>query len=66
MPRQTKAEKLIDMRIDAAYRRTCSGIAIDMMAIPTVFRVGRVAIVNGATDDALDKAIIDYVATIRH
>ena len=65
MTRKTKAEKLADVRIDRAYRRTCSGVQINILDIPNVFRVGTKAIADGADDTALDAAIVAYVATIR-
>jgi hypothetical protein len=38
MKKQTRAEKLIDKRIEQAYYRTCSGVQIPMLAIPGIFR----------------------------
>lgn len=63
--RPTRAEQLIDAQIDASYRRTCTGIQIDMMAIPTIFKIGRAAIKNGATEAELDTTIKDFVATLQ-
>jgi len=63
--KQTKAEKLADKRIDAAYKATCSGIPINIMDIMKVFKVGRVAIAKGVDDATLAKQIREYVETIK-
>lgn len=66
MSRQTKAEKLIDSRINNAYCRSCSGVQIDVMDIGKVFAAGRAAIAAGADDAALEAVIVAFVQTIRH
>lgn len=65
MPKQTKAEKLIDQRIERAYYATCSGIQIDIMDIGKVFEAGRSAIKQGANDDDLRVTIRYFVEAIR-
>lgn len=62
-PKQQK--KLDDKRIEQAYYKVADGVQIDMMAIPKVFKVGESAIAQGADDAALEKAIADFVETIR-
>ena len=62
-PKQQK--KLDDKRIEQAYYKVADGVQIDMMAIPKVFKVGEKAIAEGADDAALEKAIADFVETIR-
>ena len=61
MPRLTKAEKLIDRRIDEAYRRACTGVRINIIDIPKVFAAGRTFIAKGANDEVLGHAIRAYV-----
>jgi len=65
--RKTKAEKLAEKRIDAAYRATCSGIQINILDIPKVFDEGQkwLDANPNLTDDALAAAIRAYVETIR-
>ena len=60
-----KQEKLIDERISTAYRQECSGIAIPIMKLTEVYKVGRSSIASGASEEELRKAIKDYVDTIR-
>jgi len=57
--------QIADARIDAAYRRTCCGIQIDIMAIPSIFAEGRRVIAAGADDTNLDVAIRNFVEGIR-
>lgn len=65
MRRKSKSEKLIDSRIDKAYRMTCSGIQINMLDIPKVFAFGRIRIMEGEDDAALASSIRAYVESIR-
>lgn len=62
MARQSKADKAIDQRIEAAYYRNCSGVQIDIMDIGRVFKAGRAALAAGQDVDA---AIVAFVQTIR-
>jgi hypothetical protein len=59
-----RAEKLIDKRIDAAYRATCSGVAINIMDITKVFAKGRELIATGVDDAALGVGLRAFVDTI--
>lgn len=56
------SEKQIDKLVEKAYYARCSGIAIDIMDIGKVFRVGRRAYDAGLD---LGDAIAAYVETIR-
>ena len=64
MPRQPKAGKLIDRRIDEAYRRTCADVQIKTMDIPKVYAAGRNFIAKGANDEVLSVAIRAYVDAV--
>lgn len=64
MKRQTKAEKLTDARIEAAYRRSCSGVQIDIMKIGSVFEHGRKLIAGGHDDVALAAGLREFVDTL--
>ena len=63
--RQTKADKLIDKRVEASFYKHCSGVQIDIMDIGKVFAVGKDAILSGADDETLGRYLTDYVNTIR-
>lgn len=54
-----------EKRIERAYLSRCSGIAINVMDIPKVFKVGKDALDGGADDAALGDAIAAFVETIR-
>lgn len=61
MAKQTKAEKIVDRRIELAYYKSCAGIQIDAMNIGKVFQFGREAIARGVDDDHLASSIRTYV-----
>jgi len=52
----------IDRQIEAFYYRHCAGIAIDMLAIPTIFEAGRRAALAG---EDIGPAILAAVAAAR-
>lgn len=62
--KQSKASRLADRRIDEAYRRSCSGIAINIMDIGKVFTIGRAAIARGENDAELAATLLAFVRTI--
>lgn len=59
-----RAEKLIDKRIETAYRASCSGVAINIMDIGKVFAEGRKLIATGVDDAALGVGLRAFVDTI--
>lgn len=65
MPRQTKAEKALDTRIERIYYASCSGVQIPMMSIPKVFAAGRAVALAGGDDEAVKAAVVAFVETIR-
>lgn len=60
--RKTKAEKIIDSQIEAAYYRHGSGVRINIMDIPKVFTDARAKLAEGAN---LDAAMPEIVARYR-
>jgi hypothetical protein len=65
MARETKTYKAADARVDRVYRENCSGVQVNIMDIPKIFRVGHAAIAEGADDTVLKEKIVAYVETIR-
>ena len=74
--RKAKAEKQIISRgcargsyerIARAYYRTCSGVEVDIMDIPVIFRIVRVAmaLTQEWTDEALDRLVAATVESYR-
>lgn len=63
--RSKRQIKLDEARIEKAYREACSGVQINMMDISKVFKIGHVAIIRGADDEALRKTLRAFVETIR-
>lgn len=57
-------QKKIDDLVDASYRRSCSGVSINVMDISKVFKVGTAAVLEGKRDAELDKAVRAFVDTI--
>jgi hypothetical protein len=55
-------KNLLDRTVEAAYYRTCSGIAIDVLDIARVFAEGRRAVAAGQD---LDAALLAFAQTIR-
>lgn len=65
MPRQTKEEKALDVRIERLYGQSCSGVQIPLMSIPKVFAAGKAAAQAGGDDEAVKAAIVAFVEVIR-
>lgn len=61
----TRQKNKLDKQIEAAYRAECCNIQIDMMKIPSIFNVGRAALIAGADETELKRVIREYVETIR-
>ena len=59
-----KQQKEIDRRIERAYGQSCEGLAINVMDIGRVFRVGREAIAAGADDAELQRRLRAFTETI--
>lgn len=63
---KTKRQQARDeKRIEQAYYRSCSGVQIDIMDIGKVFKAGHAALLAGADEAGLEKAVVDFVQTIR-
>lgn len=62
MAKQSKADKALDREIDQLYRESCSGIQINIMDIPSVFRVAKEARAQGKD---MREAIVNFVQSIR-
>lgn len=60
-----KEKKLAETKVERAYYKRCSGITINIMDIPKVFKVGLQAIEDGLDGEALEDCIAAYVETIR-
>jgi hypothetical protein len=63
MTKQSKAQQLIDRRVETAYRAKCCGIQIDIMDIGKVFARGRTLVAEGVADDDLAAKLHEYVIT---
>lgn len=57
-------EKAKDKMIEEAYRKSCSGIAINIMDISKVFKAGHEAINNGLRDAELENAILTVTQSL--
>lgn len=67
--RKLKATKAAEERfISAAYSAACSGIQINIMDIPRVFKIGESALAANPTITAkeLGETLRTFVETIRH
>jgi hypothetical protein len=68
-PKMSRSEKTAynkaEKRIDLAYRKKCSGIAINMLDIPKVFRFGHELIAKGADDVTLETELALFVNSIQ-
>jgi len=53
--------KLEDLRIDKAYRASCTGIQINILDIPKIFNFGHIKIAEGVDDAELASSIHAYV-----
>jgi len=63
--KQTKEEKALDKKIERIYYANCQNIMIDIMNIEKVFAAGRAAASAGGDDDAIKRAVVVFVETIR-
>jgi hypothetical protein len=61
MTKEQKAEKLLDKKVEAVYYKTCSGIQINIMDIPKVFKYGRQLIAEGKS---LEEELPKFVRSI--
>jgi hypothetical protein len=63
MARTSKAaERQVENRIAEVYRRTCSGVQVNIMDVSKIYAAGRAALAAGQD---LDTAIPAFVQTIR-
>lgn len=60
-----KQQKINDKRVERAFYATCSGIPINILDIPRVFKAGNNAIKDGVDDETLRKVVRDFVESIR-
>lgn len=60
-----RQEKKLDRQVEQAYYATCSGVQINIMDIGKVFKAGRQALADGADEEQLRAAIVEFVETIR-
>jgi hypothetical protein len=60
-----RQQKRLDKRVEQAYYATCSGVQISVMDIGKVFAVGRKALADGADEEKLRSAVVEFVETIR-
>ena len=60
-----KKQTATDRRISAACARAANGIQINIMDVSRVYAVAESAVKSGADDAGLEKAIADFVQTIR-
>jgi hypothetical protein len=65
MPKQTPADKAIDVRIDKLYRVNFQGVQINIMAIPKLFDAARAVILAGGDDTAVLACMTQFITTPR-
>lgn len=59
-----KQLKEVDLRIETAYRKTCTGIQIDIMDISKVFKMGRQFVEEGMDEATLGLKIHEFVRSL--
>lgn len=59
-----KTKKAAEKQVEQAYYSMCSGVVINIMDIPKVFKVGLDALANGADDVELQAVIYTFVRSI--
>ena len=62
MARQTKADKAIDARVEAAYSKHFDCVSVNIMDLSKIMNIGRDALIAGRN---LDTAMIAAVAKFR-
>ena len=53
--------KATDKLISKIYARNCSGMSINMLRIPTLFREARELIAAGVSEEAIGAAMVAFV-----
>jgi len=64
-PSKKALEAALDNKIEKIYGQRCYGMAIPMMKIGEVFRIGREAHEAGKTDEEIGEAIFSFIASQR-
>lgn len=64
MPKKTKAEKELENRVAACFRKSCSGIQVSIFDLGSIMQVGKDVVASDPkiSDDDLSKAIFRYVS----
>lgn len=60
MPKKL-SPKAIDKLISKIYARNCSGMSINMLRIPTLFREARALVAAGIGEEAIGAAMVAFV-----
>lgn len=63
--RMTKAQKLVDARVNAAYREVGDRVQVDIMDLPKVFAAARAAVADGVDDAELRTLMAAHLDVIR-